>query len=226
MICIVAGVGIGIWWIGPTLVELAYVDERRTEPMIIIELARGPTAAFDAYDGVFDELLIAEEASVLGRYKQVHAIYGPAGKTYDRMTGIRMAAGGDIVQVMTTSAYRQAAAEFKALPASELLKLAGFTAATEPWRDGLVVWLVEEREGVRRPLLDISAAVANSTGRVVWDSEVQPLVSEVDWNRALVVDFASSQAALSWLREPGMVDAVAIANSRAGELALMVMQRR
>ena len=85
------------------------------------------------------------------------------------------------------------------------------------------MWLVVSRpDATLDPLSGVLANVPGSGGRIVWDGRPDVVSAEIEWDRLLLLDFADTAAALSWLRSTNLRVERAMTRSRSHAMAVGV----
>jgi uncharacterized protein (DUF1330 family) len=193
---LVAGFAITAWWVGPTMVSLALDDERRNQPYYLIHLISTPDLS--GYFRSFGTLLKEEEAQLLwrGSLKTLHA--GRSRDELDDVAIVEFAEGGGVVQMMTSTAYRE-------LTDGRDPVLLGAEMAPGPIASDevLLLWLFELDEDAERAALDpLLTAASGHGGALVWSTAVDVLGGGRQWNHALMLAFPDTDSVQSWLADP------------------------
>lgn len=225
MVAVVVLVGLGVWWVGPNLVNLALFDAQRDEPYAIVDFVRSDSE--DVYQARYVQplagLLASEGGELLGAYRLAHLLEGSVEDEWAFLNRLQVPQAQDLVQVMTSSPYRLMRDN---IPELDSVQLGSYQIPVPKWRQVLVIWLVERREdALVDPLTSITAELSVGDGRVVWEAPVSALTDSMTWNHILVVDFAAESEAFEWLRDMDMETARALANAQAKRLALAVYAR-
>jgi uncharacterized protein (DUF1330 family) len=222
MLALVVVLGIGIWWLGPTLAHLAFVDARRDQAYVVVDLARPEDLDRHAarYGLPLIELVRSEEGELIGDYRLSHVMSGRVDDEWQRMQLYRFTAATDLVQVLTSTPYR---VMFEQIEGTGSLKLGSFDLPKDAWRPAVVVWLVDQRDaGTLDPLRELVALAEGAEGRLVWDAQVDAVERPGTWNRVVVVDFPDTETALAWLRSDTAATERTLSRSRVEGLALLV----
>jgi hypothetical protein len=225
MVAVVVLVGLGVWWVGPNLVNLAVFDSSRDKPYVLVDFVRSQSE--DVYQARYLQplagLLASEGGELLGAYRLAHLVEGSVEDEWAYLNRLQVPRAQDLAQVMTSSPYRLMRDD---IPGLHSVQLGSYELPVSNWRPALVVWLVERRtDSLIDPLTSITAALGSSDGRIVWDAPVSALADGMSWNRILVVDFAAQSSAFAWLRHIDMETSRALANARVKRLALAVYVR-
>jgi uncharacterized protein (DUF1330 family) len=193
---LLVGFAIASWWVGPAMVTLAFDEDRRNQPYYLVHLI---TLEDDSgYFQSLGQLLREEEAQLLwrGGLAMLHA-----GRSEDELRDlafIEFSQGGGVVQMMTSSAYRD-------LTAANAPILLGATAAPGPIAqdETLLLWLFELTD---RAAGDVVALLWESAaayeGQLVWSTAVDVLEGDRGWSHLLLLAFPDGSAIEAWLGDP------------------------
>lgn len=219
---IVGGV---LWWIGPSLANLAFFDSRRSEPYVVIEFLRAAHEPLqNRYVAPLQQLVNSEGGQAMASYQLQHVANGRSRDEWNRVVFYQIPQAQDVAQIMTSSPYSLMQDSISELRAIRLGTYASSSQAE--WQDTLLVFLIVPRQTAQLdPMSSLLADATASAGRVVLDAQVNALDSEVAWQRMLVMDFASQRQALDWLNSPAMVTERDIVNSANREFAVLLLQR-
>ncbi len=219
-----AALGLGFalvgWWAGPAMLSLAVDDERRGAPYYLIHLL--PQGDVAGYFQSFAELLRAEEAQLLWR-GGVQALH--AGGLRDEAVDVALiefVEGGGVVQMMTSSGYRE-------LTADGAPVLLGTTVAPAPIArdEALLLWLLDTADGADGAALEPLAESAREFGgQIVWSVPVDALGGERSWDRVLLLAFPAAGALTRWLDAPGTATNRALARRYITDEAMLELNGR
>jgi uncharacterized protein (DUF1330 family) len=184
------------WWVGPTMVSLAFDDERRNEPYYLIHLITLNETS--DYFPAFAQLLREEEGQLLWR-GGLGALH--SGRSRDELRDVAIIefnGGGRVVQMMTSSAYRE-------LTDRSAPVLLGAETAPGPFArdESLVLWmfeLAEETSG--KALIPLADSAAIHGGQLVWSVPVDVLDGDRSWTHVLLLAFPETLAVQAWLEDP------------------------
>ena len=224
MLLIAAVVGGVVWWTGPKLVHMAFVDNRRAEPFAFIDLARFADAGVHRarYDGPVQELLSSEGGVAAAEYRLSHLVQGRHTDEWQVLNAWHMNRGQDLVQAMTSEPYRLALET----AGSDVLKLGSYELPSDGWRSGIIVWLASAREGaLGDPFVGVLERLDPNTGRIVWQASIGSVANPVHWTDILVLDFETDTAALAWLRSDEMAIERDLTNAALRDLSVAVYKR-
>ncbi|MEM8769062.1 MAG: hypothetical protein AAGE43_16565 [Pseudomonadota bacterium] len=197
LVLLVGGFATVTWLVGPTMVSLALDDERRETPFYLVHLLDAPDAS--GYFQRFGPLLREEQGQLLwrGGLRALHA-----GRSEDELTDMALIgfdAGAGLVQMLTSSAYRQLTDSTRPL-------LLGTPQAPGPIAqdETLVLWLLEASEERTAAELEPLAATAGAyNGQLIWSTPVVVLDGDRPWNYVLLLAFPDGEAVTRWLEDPG-----------------------
>jgi hypothetical protein len=223
MVTVAVLLGVGVWWIGPSLARLAFLDERRAEAYAVLDLAQDPSpqAFLARYSNPLAELVRSEDGEVFDQYQLAHVFTGRISQEWQFLRLMKFAEATDLVQVLTSTPYRVLAEGLQETPT---LKLGSFTVPRDDWRPVVVVWLVQSNQSLD-PLGALIASALQSDARLVWDAEVDPIDTPTSWNRVVVLDFADQVRALDWLRSDATATERTLSQTRVEDLALLVFSQ-
>ena len=225
VVLLVAGtVGGVVWWMGPKLAHMAFLDAQRSEPFVFLDLARFRDAGVHRarYDGPVQELFASEGGVAMAEYALVHLVQGRRSDEWESLTAWHMDRAQDLVQAMTSEPYRLALDS----ATSHVLKIGSYEVPKEDWRPGIVVWLGASREGaLGSPFVNVLERLEASNGRVVWEAAVDSVAQPAHWSDILVIDFEDDHRALGWLRSEEMAIVRDTTNAGLRDLAVAVYAR-
>lgn len=213
------------YWVGPKLVDLAIFDPARDQPYLLLDFARGPDPdVYTArYQAPLSGLVASEGGVFLGGYQLSHLMTGRGEDVWPYLNHFHMARAQDVVQVMTASPFRLLQQH---IPLVESTQLGGYLDAPPRWGEAVVVWLVERHRQGGDPLQPIREVLALGPGTIAWDADIDNLSGAAGWQYLMVVEFASEQAAMSWLRHTEVATARSLVNGNSRQLAVAVYARR
>lgn len=214
----------GVLWIGPSLVNLALLDDQRDQPYAVLDLTDlSDLTNQDTYKRVVSDLVTSEGGYVDPGYSLVHLLDGRRDVKFSSMQVITMQRGKSLVQVLTTGEYQQAIE----VEPSRSIKLGSFSLPREIWPNTVVVWLAELRPDSHADVLRELATPDNlGDGVVLWDTYVDSLTKQkTQWDRLLVVGYEHEQQALEWLRKADVTTARLIVKANARNLAVAIYSR-
>ncbi len=225
------------WWVGPALINLAVLDDRRDLPYTHLDFVRIDNAeVYQArYRMPLAGLVASEEGVVAQDYQLVHLMYGKSRDAWSRFALVQMNQAKDWVQVVTAGPYRLmlealnkgVAEDAHQSRTVDTLHLGSFDVPNRVWRESLVLFMLQASDETQTdPLAPMLNEISTGDGRLVWDTPVLVTGSGAEWQRVVVVDFANPDSALAWLRQPQMLTAHALSNARSTSLAIAVFQRR
>ncbi len=197
LVLLVGGFAAVTWLVGPTMISLALDEERREAPYYLVHLLDAPDTS--GYFQRFGPLLREDQGQLLwrGGLRALHA-----GRSEDELTDVALIgfdAGAGLVQMLTSSAYRDLTAGSQPL-------LLGTSQAPGPIAqdETLVLWLLEASEERTAAELEPLAATAGSyAGQLIWSTPVVMLGGDRPWNYVLLLAFPDGEAVSQWLEDPG-----------------------
>ena len=228
-------VGTLLWWLGPQMANLAFFDTQRDQPYIVFEFvsANDAQTVEPLYQAPLAELVRSESAMVWPHFEQVHVQTGSVADEWHGLSIYQLAQAQHVVQVMTSAPYRliqDYITRNLRLGSHDLL-------GQSELKQTLVVMLAQKRTSMNLdPLAAISALLVqqqtgsyNSDGRIILNTQPD-ILSLPDrapgWDRLLVLDFASVDQALKWLRLPSVLTERELVNAKTQAFAIVVLQRR
>ncbi|MEM9623594.1 MAG: hypothetical protein AAF993_18255 [Pseudomonadota bacterium] len=222
---IAALVGGVLWWIGPSLAHLAFVDDRRADPYLVAEFLRGPVEPLQTrYIAPLQQLVTSEGGQSLAAYQLQYVANGQTRDEWPRLVFYRIPHARDVAQIMTSSPYGLMQDSITGLQAMRLGSYAN--SAHDEWQNTLLIFLVIARESTQLdPLTGLLAAATGSGGRVVLDAQIDPLDAEPPWQRMLVMDFPSDKVALDWLNSTAIGIERDLTSSANRDFAVMLYKR-
>jgi len=192
--------GFGVWWLGPPVVELALDDSRRSEPYFLLNLTDADPGG--EYVPGLAALARAEDGEMLWRGSLTRLLDGRVADEWADAVLFRFAAGGDVVQMITSPEYRALVEGRRILLLGSAVPLTGLDE-----RGNLILGLLEARDG-GRPMQDavavLTASLAGFDGTLLWDGPVDRLAGDAVWDRLLLVSFATEEGAKAWFRDPAV----------------------
>ena len=212
----------GVWWLGPAVVSLAADGNRRGEPYYVLHLASVP----EAVDGglYFERLrtLVREEQGRLlwrGGLSAVHT--GRLADERDNLLVYEFGTGGDLVQMLTSSAYRDLAGQ---VPPVLLGTAVGPLAIAQD--EVLLLWLLRLREGERDSgragLLDPVVRTAERfDGQSVWSTPLDSIAGQGSWDYLVVLAFPDPVALSEWLSDSTTATELALARKSVTSQTLL-----
>jgi len=190
----------GAWWLGPGVVNLVLDDERRSEPYYLLHLGEQSVPGSE-YAAQFTSLVQAEDGELLWRGSLERVLEGRLQDEWPDLMLFRMARGGDLIQTVTSPEYRR-------IISGRRLMLLG---VPEPPADltgtgTLVLWLQQTDDGdqaaASAALAQVAQNLSNFSGAVMWDSPVDLITGQGQWDHLAVLAFPDAATAQNWFREP------------------------
>lgn len=190
--------GAGVWWLGPAVVGLALDEDRRSEPYYLLTL----TDSDEGSDYVREaaELARRESGEMIWRGRLERLLDGRVADEWPDAVLFRFAAGGDVVQMITSPEYRSLASGRRVLLIGSAEPVGDVAS-----RPVVVLGLLDSREQeapTDDALTRITAGITDSGGALIWNGPIDVLGGEGRWNRGLLVTFADERRAEAWFRDP------------------------
>lgn len=216
---------LALFWVGMPLVNLALFDERRDQPYLLLEFARGaPAEVLQArYAAPLARLVASEGGVQIGRYRLSHLLDGTRDDEWPHFSQFHMARAQDVAQVVTSSPYRAFAAFTDGVTQ---VRIGGYAEKPPNWRGAFAIWLVEDLQNSEQdPLDNMRKLVQAGKGQVVWDRSIEALSVSQAWQRMFVVAFENEKAANAWLSQSEVSTARKIARAQARRMSLALYIR-
>jgi len=215
---LLGGFALAAWWVGPTMVSLAFDEERRSNPYYLIHLISLDESS--DYFPAFGQLLREEEAQLLWR-GGLNALH--AGRSRDELRDVAFVefdAGNGVVQMLTSSAYRD-------LTAAMAPVLLGSDSPPGPIArdEALILWLFDLVEGADgSALAPLTDAAASYEGQLVWSVPVENIEGDRSWNYLMLLAFPDTQTVQAWLADPQTATDRALTRRQYEEDAMMELK--
>ena len=191
----------GVWWFGPKVVSLVLDTDLRTKPYYAVYLvAAGGEAQSSNHFARLAQLARDEDGQIVWRGVVVGSHMGRVSGAFKHAVIFEFPGGGRLVQMITSVAYRELAAQTKPV-------LLGTSTAPGPIAqdETLLLWLLASRgesSEVGLPALDASLETARGyTGQTVWSVAVDVLAGGRAWDRMILLAFAEPARARRWLED-------------------------
>ncbi len=217
----------GRWYLGPSLVGLAFDAERREAPYYVLSIVgRSETLEADQRFGAdLAELFVAAGADLLWRGTTERVVKG---RLQDEWLGAQLFAfpqGANFVELTTGADYRDLLAVHEG--ASRLLL--GSPATPDrlaPGRIWVLNLISQDHDAVDvsgDPMAEVIAGVADFGGTLVWDAPVADVDDRWPWNRLVLVGFGQPLEAEVWLSDAGTRTELALSMERThGRITLLM----
>jgi uncharacterized protein (DUF1330 family) len=231
LLLVLASTGV-VWYMGPTLAGIVVDSDRRDNTYYLLQLL--PAAAASAgdqppsYRSRFVTLAAADRGRLLWQGGGVEVIEGSLLLDVAGAQVMEFASGGDLVQMLTSSAYRtlesgSAAAPVRHLGSSQPPDMLATDAAT------VVVLYRADAPGRIAPLgvpgdSGWLALLPRYQGRVCWDAPIDAIRGPGSWQRVLFLQFPELAAAEAWLADPDTVTERAIAGRSVDAMLVLLVQ--
>lgn len=218
----------GSWYLGPSLVSLAFDAERREAPYYVLSLIGRDTLGDEDAGFAPDlaDLFIASGAELLWRGSTERVVKGRIQDEWLQGQLFAFPRGASFVELMTGGAYR----EFVSAHEGAARLLLG--SATAP--DAMVrrrIWVLnliaQERLDLDAtgsdPMASVMRDIADFGGTLLWDAAVTDLDDRWPWNRLVVLGFAQPLEAEVWLSDAGTRTELALSMERARRRVTLLM---
>lgn len=221
-----------VWYVGPTLAGIVVDQSRRENPYYLLQLLPAAALTGDtadpSYRARFVTLAAEDDARLLWQGGRARVAAGSVLLDVAGAQVVRFASGADLVQMLTSSAYRALDSAAGPLPVRHLgtptapLSLAADHAT-------VVVLYRADAEAGATPLGKAGAGgwlrlLPEHGGTVRWDAAVDGIRGADIWNRLLLLQFPDVAAAHGWLEDPATVTERAIAAKHVDALTALVVQ--
>jgi len=217
--------GIGTWYLGPAVVSLAVDEDRRDSPFYLLHLTAIPGGAESSpFRSELTELVTADGGQLLWRAATIQLLEGRVQDEWQNLQLFEFARGGDFVQMLTSTGYRQLRAAHPLL-----LRLA---LGTSEAPDGIVssgaavlsLFRVDEDSAeFARGARELASNLEQFEGSLIWEAPLVDLDGDVGWNRVMVFEFPRVDAAQRWVRDPTtMTQRALIKRGTSGMVTLIV----
>jgi uncharacterized protein (DUF1330 family) len=226
LLLVVVGL-LGTWYVGPSLVSLAFDEDRRDAPYYLLNFAAGEQdVEYQAsYRAELAKLVVADGGQLLW---QAVTIQVPEGRVRDEWQNVALfefPRGGEVVEMLTSSSYRGLD---DAHPAVSRMLL-GTSMAPDALADGRATVLNLLTVGPEQDLADsvirgLFGNLAAYDGSLIWEAELEDLEDRWPWNRALMLAFPTLERAESWLRDPGTVTQRALTATATRQSVILILR--
>jgi hypothetical protein len=220
---------------GPTLAGIALDSESRGNPYyllhLMVEEAGGPEDDATAnsppgYRIAFLTLAAKDGAELQWQAGELGIAEGSPLLAVDQAQLLQFPTGGNLVQMLTGSGYRQLESGRMGPPAQ--LLGSSLEPASFPMQGAIVLALLRMKGGVPAAALGSPnqtgwlALLDDYDGRVLWDAPLDAIRGSESWDRVLALHFPSQAAAQAWLADPTTVTERAIAERMIEDALLLV----
>lgn len=213
-------VALGVyWWIGPSLTNLAFFDDNRSEPYTVVEFYRSdnPNEVVAAYGGPLRELVLSESGQVFPDYELQHVSRGVVADEWSAILAYQLPQASQTVEVMTSGAYKLLP---EIGPDTQVLRLGTYaTTTTEQWQQSLVVLAARLRESRSiDPLVNLTALVDQAD--ILIDEHPDNIDNDMTIDRLIVLSFDGYDQARDWLNSQDVDLELAIVSSKVQHLSV------
>jgi len=233
--CVLLGLATAgvVWYVGPTLAGIVIDESRREQPYLLLQLlpraavVQGPETP--SYRARFVALAAEDGAALVWQGGETEVVEGSVRLDVAGTQLLRFETGADLVQMLTSSAYRALRAGFGDIPVA-LLGSAEPPAELAADRASVIVLYHRAEHAPGNPLGSPGEdgwlrLVPKHGGTLRWQAPVAPIrAPERAWNRVLLLQFPDALAAQAWLEDPATVTEQAIADRHLDELTVLLVQ--
>lgn len=216
---------IGAWYLGPSVVSLAFDEERRNSPYYVLSLVANDHSASSGFPVALAELAVADGGQLLWRGATVAVSEGRVQDEWQQLQLFEFPRGGDFVEMLTGTRYREisdAHAHYKRLMLGSALAPDGV-----PTSGAAVLSLFEvnvESHDFARDAQELAGNLVEFQGALIWNAPLADLESEAVWNHILLFEFTDTKAAEEWLRDPGTVTQRALIRRGAKSTVTLILR--
>ena len=209
-------VGLGVVWLGPGLVKLAFLADGRDEPYLVM----------DFYDGRkgYPQVLDGGEASWggqrMGGYQLAYLVEGQVADEWPALEIIHFAQANSLVQFVTSGeylAFQDAEERF------ETMKLGSRELLDGELSETIVLWMFEEVGEVARGIATIEGDLPAGV-RILWQGAVDGVKQETKWQHGIMLGFSSYDEGIRYLRSPETSLQRQLVRSRAHKVFLGIYE--
>lgn len=222
LLALVIAAAVAAWWLGAGVVNLVLDESRRNEPYYLLHLG-GQGVQGDQYAAQFSGLVQAEEGELLWRGTLERLLEGRLKDEWPDLMLFRMPRGGDLVQLITSPEYRQLTADRNLLLLGAPQPPLDLSAATT-----LVFWLQQTNtasdDAARQALLQVGRNLARYSGSIAWDSPVDVISGQGEWDHLTVLSFPGDTEAQQWFREPASLTERTLATKNLQQQAWLLLR--
>lgn len=214
---VVCLIGVGIWYLGPSLLNLAFFAEGRSDPYLVLDFRQSAPG--------YETVIAPEEdwrATFSGHWHLTHVLEGRVADEWPILTLSTYKEAGDVVQFVTSAGYRDLKDQS---PDFDHHLLGSFASLNGDPNPVLVVWLAEEAKAERSSLTGFIADLPKS-GSVVWQGEVSSVQSSdlrlSPWDHGVIVGFNTLEDAVAYATAESIQVERAVVRSRVESLFLAI----
>ncbi|MFW6093601.1 MAG: hypothetical protein ACODAC_06455 [Pseudomonadota bacterium] len=222
-----------VWYVGPTLAGIVIDTERRERPYYLLALlpesATRAAAGERSYRARFASLAAEEGGAPVWLGEQAQPVEGTHVLDVAAAQLIEFDSGGSLVQLLTSSAYRDLRGAADA-PRTRLLGTAVQPAQVTAGSAAVLVLYEHDVDAAEDAPLGAPGEagwlklVPRYGGALRWQADVDGIRDAAGWNRLLLIEFANAADARGWLDDAETMTERAIAGQYVDELAVLVLQ--
>jgi uncharacterized protein (DUF1330 family) len=231
LLLVLASAGV-VWYMGPALAAIVVDEARRENPYYLLQLL--PAATASAGEGApsfrarFVNLAADDDARLLWQGGEVNVAEGSVLLDVAGVQLIEFTTGAELVQMLTSSAYRDLESDFADAPTHHLGS-SGPPDALAADAATVVVLYRAESPAAGAPLgvpgeRGWLALLPHYQGAVRWDASIGSVRGGGVWNGVLLVQFPDAATAQAWLTDPNTATERAIARKQVADMVVLVVQ--
>jgi uncharacterized protein (DUF1330 family) len=222
-----------VWYVGPTLAGVVADQTTRNNPYYLLQLLPGaagnPDPQTPSYRSRFVSLAVEHDARLLWQDGPLEVAQGPVLMDVGTAQVLHFATGADLVQMMTSSAYRDLAADFAGV---EIRHLGTAVGPSDLAPSRFTVTVLFRIDGDDAPAAPLGVAgergwlglLPRYQGVIGWEAPLDAIRGPWPWNRVMMLQFPDAAAATGWLQDPVTVTERAIATRAVGSMVVLMDQ--
>ncbi len=216
---------IGAWYVGPSVVSLAFDEERRNAPYYVLSLMADDHSTSSGFPVALAELAVADGGQLLWRGVTIAVSEGRVQDEWQQLQLFEFPRGGDFVEMLTGTRYRQIT---EAHPRLQRLMLGSPMAPDGVPTAGAAVMSLFDVNHESREFAQGSQELAGNLGEfqgtLIWNAPLVDLEGEAVWNHILLFEFSDTEAAEDWLRDPTTVTQRALIRRGAKSTVTLILR--
>ena len=223
---------VGAWYLGPSLVSLAFDEERRNAPYYLLNLVADPdqdatqhAASSSTFQAALAELVASDDGQLLWRAATLQVAEGRVEDEWQDLQLFEFPRGGDFVEMLTSTRYREIV---DAHPRLARLALGTGHAPDGIASTGAAVLSLfrvgEQTAEFSQGTRELASNLGEFQGGLIWDAPLTDLEGEMFWNHILLFEFENVAAAEGWLRDPGTVTQRSLIQRGAQGTVTLILQ--
>lgn len=220
-----------VWYMGLTLTGIAFDGDRRQNPYYLLQLlpeaAVASSEAAPSYRARFVAQAVEDQGRLVWRAGPVTAAESNDRLDVAAVQLLAFATGRNLVQMLTSSAYRSLEAA-----AGRAVHLVGSPAAPGDLAADETTLVVLYRDQAAGPTVLLGtpgesgwlSLLPRYGGSVAWHAPVAIVRGDRPWNRVLLLQFADLPAAEAWLADPVTATERAIARKHVDSMTVLMTE--